>query len=136
MRARVYSSCDKNSKKVRKAKQRIVGLNTKLAGIGIHLQIATDGSSLGNPGPSGAGFVFKEVGYGVGSFSFYSSLSLGHSTNNHAELVALDRALTKLLACPPPDGVPVVFLVDNENALKVAKGLSVSRAYPRLGAQL
>lgn len=52
----------------------------------IRFDIATDGSALGNPGESGAGFVMREVGTGSGLLTRHRSIYLGEGTNNVASL--------------------------------------------------
>ena len=49
----------------------------------------TDGASLGNPGPMGAGIVIYRDGVRVEELSEY----LGHGTNNIAEYTAIIKAL-------------------------------------------
>ncbi len=56
--------------------------------------IHVDGASLGNPGPSGAGFVVLRNG----QVMHEESIPLGHSTNNRAEYAALIAGLKWLLA--------------------------------------
>ena len=70
--------------------------------LGPHLEVATDGSSIPNPGPTGAGFVLREVGYGSNDYSFFSSKSLGHGTNSLGELVVLKEAFERGFLDPPP----------------------------------
>ena len=48
----------------------------------------TDGSSLGNPGASGAGICFEGAGLGLPDMEW----ALGHNTNNVAELFAIGAA--------------------------------------------
>lgn len=55
------------------------------------IQIYTDGSSLGNPGPGGAGIVMLS-----GNLRREFSVALGRVTNNVAELSAIKIALEKI----------------------------------------
>jgi len=60
--------------------------------------IYTDGASLGNPGPSGAGIAIYRVGDNADQlvpFKEYA-ISLGEMTNNQAEYSALVLALKKM----------------------------------------
>jgi len=56
-----------------------------------HVQIFTDGASLGNPGPAGIGVVIRQ-GDNTKEISEY----IGETTNNVAELTAVLRALESI----------------------------------------
>jgi len=58
------------------------------------LKIMVDGSSKGNPGPCGAGFVFQDID---GNTVLEGSKFLGNGTNNYAEYTALIYALETAL---------------------------------------
>ena len=79
--------------------------------------VYTDGSSYGNPGPSGAGFAVS--GDNVSFFHMHSR-SLGHGTNNMAELCAIDDAIAFLLDREVGD--LVYIFTDNRLAMQVALG--------------
>ena len=70
MRKLVLRRNTKKTKKEAKARQHIAALQKKLDNLGPHLEIATDGSSIPNPGPTGAGYVMREVGYGSNDYFF------------------------------------------------------------------
>ena len=128
----ILRSNTKKAKKEAKARKRIAELHSKLNNLGPHLEVATDGSSIPNPGPTGAGYVLREVGYGANDYAYFSSISLGHGTNNLGELEALKAALTQVISDPPPTNVPIVFLIDSQFALNIANSVHHSRAYPEL----
>ena len=86
LRKKVLRRSTKKAKKEAKARKRIAALHKKLDSLGPHLEIATDGSSIPNPGPTGAGYVMREVDYGSNDYTFFSSTSLGHGTNNLGEI--------------------------------------------------
>ena len=95
----------------------------------------TDGSSLGNPGPSGAGVTGFRGGLPLVSLS----IPLGETTNNVAELQALLTALHDAHARlhslhPPPSSI--FFFVDNRYAINVTLGRWKPKAYRPLIAQL
>ena len=81
------------------------------------LRIYVDGSSFGNPGPAGAGYV---VSWGADPPHLLGARHLGVATNNVAELQAILDALKHV------DGLagdePVFFFVDNRAAMRVAIG--------------
>jgi len=58
------------------------------------IEVYIDGSSKGNPGPGGAGIVIKKAGTEE-SLSTHG-IPLGHVTNNQAEFLALNHALTEI----------------------------------------
>jgi ribonuclease HI len=89
----------------------------------------TDGSSLGNPGPAGAGYACYCDGTLVGS----ASVSLGETSNNVAELHGLHEALTDALnrsdsrgRCPPKK---LYLFIDNLYALNVSTGKWKAKAH-------
>ena len=106
-----------------RARTRIKALQALRLEVPQRVEVATDGSSIGNPGPSGAGFVLRDVNCGEDGRLVHRSISIGHSTNNH-ELIALSEALGYCLANSHPEGVCIISLADNLNALNVAKGVS------------
>lgn len=88
--------------------------------------VYTDGSSYGNPGPAGAGFLIDD--------SSYHSFSLGQATNNVAELSALHKAVTSLLDSPP--SLPIVFFIDNLFTINIAERKWIGRSNKKLIRQL
>ena len=84
------------------------------------VHIYTDGSSYGNPGPAGSGFVVRNP---KGKHVYFSSNHIGHTTNDRAELDGIKEALSFM--CRPPIPIPAgpVFLfVDNRWAINTALG--------------
>ncbi|GGM07516.1 ribonuclease HI [Streptomyces fumigatiscleroticus] len=71
---------------------------------------ACDGASKGNPGPAGWAWVVAE---GSGTPARWEAGPLGRTTNNVAELTALER----LLAATDPD-VPLEVRMDSQYAMK------------------
>ena len=122
--------------KLKKGKKQIEEVNSLLKEKAPCLVVATDGSSLGNPGPAGGGFLIKELGFGRNAVVAQKSIALGVGTNYFAELSALDAALEEVTLNPPGVSRPIIFLVDNENTLKVAKGTTFSSRYPALGGSI
>jgi len=88
-----------------------------------------DGSSVGNPGPSGAGFTIKFPS----KERLFCSLSLGEATNNRAELVALEAACNltadELEKLKPLDaaGLSVAVFVDNMYTIKIGDGIWLAK---------
>ncbi len=74
------------------------------------IRIYTDGASSGNPGPSGIGAVLIYKGN-----KKTLSRSIGHATNNEAELVAIEQALSQLKRFD----LPVRLYTDSSYALGV-----------------
>jgi ribonuclease HI len=74
------------------------------------ITIYTDGASSGNPGPGGIGIFmkFKEHEREI-------SESIGHTTNNIAELTAIKRALLELKRCD----LPIRLYTDSSYALGI-----------------
>ena len=89
--------------------------------------VYTDGSSFGNPGPSGAGYAVT-----TDNTTFYhlSARSLGLGTNNAAELEAIRDATSFLAQDRGSD--PIYIFTDNRLAMHVAMG----RVTPDWAAQL
>jgi len=58
------------------------------------IEIYTDGSSKGNPGPGGAGVVIKDAS--TQKILGTLGIPLGYVTNNQAEFLALKHALTEI----------------------------------------
>lgn len=95
----------------------------------------TDGSSLGNPGPSGAGMTCIYQG----NCLCHQSAALGLSTNNVAEIEGLLLAISHALQFL--DGQPlrprnVYIFCDNRYAISVADGKWQARAHRPLVAKL
>ena len=87
----------------------------------------TDGSSFGNPGPAGAGFVI----YSPDNTPIaHRSSDLGNTTNNVAELTALLQAILWLIDHPPPNGV--AFFIDNMLTINLAEGKWKAKSSRRL----
>ena len=95
-----------------------------LASLPPSLHIFTDGSSYGNPGPAGAGFVVMSDDT---TPDHVCSHPMGIDTNNHAELVALTLAadyVAKNLHRYPAS--PIFFFTDNRRAISLAVGRASS----------
>ena len=85
------------------------------------VHIYTDGSSFGNPGPSGSGFVVYDQNNEV---ICCRSHALGTSTNAYAEVDGLMEA-AEYAELDLPSGLwnlPVCLFVDNRNAISLAAG--------------
>ncbi len=136
LRKKVLRRSTEKARKEAKARQRIAALHKKLDSLGPHLEIATDGSSTPNPGPTGAGYVMREVGYGSNDYTFFSSTSLGHGTNNLGEIKALQSALNRVVSNLPPLEVTIVFLIDSEFALNIANSVHHSKTYPDIASNI
>ena len=94
------------------------------------LSVYTDGSSFGNPGPSGAGFIVLP---NPTCSEYHYSIDIGHSTNNVAELVGIEKACSYLLStfsgsltCPK-----VHIYIDNQYAIRMANSTGRARANRR-----
>ena len=119
--------CDKKKAKEIKHRKRAAQLKKLLEEAKPHVLVATDGSSFGNPGPSGAGFYFDPSGMPELGLSVHCrSTSLGHGTNNHAELRALDEALGHALSLPPPKKVWYIFLGNPVRQVTRPRGLDIN----------
>jgi ribonuclease HI len=90
------------------------------------ISIYTDGSSFGNPGPSGAGAFIEAPGFG----SYYLYEALGHGTNNLGELWGLAMALSFFNKQHFPPDRHVYIMIDSSLALGVIKSGWVARDYP------
>lgn len=91
--------------------------------------IYTDGSSKGNPGPSGVGVVIL-VGSRAwdGKKRFEFSAPISFSTANYAELMAVSLALSSLKKLPCRGFKQVTISTDSSYVLKVLKeGSSLTR---------
>ncbi len=77
----------------------------------------TDGASLGNPGPAGAGVVLRDSG---GTILGELSRSLGKATNNEAEYRALILGLTEARSM---GATRLKVLLDSELVVKQIQGL-------------
>ena len=82
------------------------------------MSVYTDGSSYGNPGPAGSGFV---VFHHDDTPNDYHSCDIGEATNNVAELQAILKSLRLLLARPPRSQL-IHFFVDNQYGINVTLG--------------
>ncbi|MEO0181670.1 MAG: ribonuclease HI family protein [candidate division WOR-3 bacterium] len=69
------------------------------------LRVYIDGSSLGNPGPAGAGVLIENAS---GETVCKLSVPLGDLTNNQAEYMALIEALRWLLRNRPEDEAEII----------------------------
>jgi len=74
------------------------------------ITIYTDGASSGNPGPGGIGVVLK-----FREHEKEISEAIGHTTNNIAELMAIQRGLLELKRCD----LPVRIYTDSSYALGI-----------------
>ena len=93
------------------------------------LSIYTDGSSFGNPGPSGAGFVVLPNSTCP---EHHYSIDIGHSTNNVAELVGIEKACSFLLSTLSGSSCPKVHIyIDNQYAIRMADSTGRARANRR-----
>ena len=86
--------------------------------------VFTDGSSIGNPGPSGAGAFVSLRSLG-GVEDFFLSYPLGHNTNNVGELWAIGMALSFLLDQPTPPKKVALF-TDSDTSLGLINRLVFS----------
>lgn len=78
----------------------------------MRIEVATDGSALSNPGPSGWGWYVDDGNWQAGG--------LGTGTNNIGELTAILQAALSL-----PQDIPVLCLADSQYAIHC-----VSRTFP------
>jgi ribonuclease HI len=89
----------------------------------------TDGSSFGNPGPSGAGaFILIPGLRGPEEFHLYEPL--GHGTNNLGELWALAMALQFLTRRPLPPDQRIFLISDSLVALAIPRTGRGAKDYP------
>jgi ribonuclease HI len=89
----------------------------------------TDGSSFGNPGPSGAGACIRIPGLRAPE-EFHLYEALGHGTNNLGELWALAMALQFLASHPLPPLIPIFIMSDSRVALAVPGNGKAVKNYP------
>ncbi len=87
------------------------------------MKIYTDGSSIGNPGPSGWAFV-------VPSLEYSESGHLTHQTNNYMELYAIGSAV--IYAVMHHEARSVVIYSDSVWALKSISGEYKSKTHLNL----
>ena len=78
----------------------------------LDVQVYTDGSSKGNPGPSGIGVVFRTVIRGKEHIREYKAWIVGHQTNNRVELNAILVAVEQLKA-----PVRLTVITDSRNCI-------------------
>jgi ribonuclease HI len=78
------------------------------------LVIATDGSALGNPGP--AGWAWAAASLNMSTPQVWAAGSIGHGTNNEAELMALLEVLRSV-----PAHLPLELRMDSQYALNAAE---------------
>ena len=103
-----------------------------------HVCIFTDGSSLGNPGPSGAGYFMSTKNIRDIVEGPCWSLHIPMSTNNAAELTALshavDHALKACTTLPHTENkTPVLhFFVDNQYTINTALRKYRTRAHKQI----
>jgi len=131
----------KKARRSRKArdKRRNAMIDSMLKASSPCLVVATDGSCLSNsaldPGPAGAGFVLCEMAEDEDpSLILQCSVDLGKGTSYFAELSALDIALSEVLASRAYDRV--IFLIDNENTLRIAEFKTFPRSHEDLGLSI
>ena len=89
----------------------------------------TDGSSFGNPGPSGAGACILIPGLRA-SEEFHLYEPLGHGTNNLGELWALAMALQFLTRHPLPPDQLIYLISDSLVALAIPDTGRGAKDYP------
>ena len=91
----------------------------------------TDGSSIGNPGPGGAGYYMLTRSSPLEDHKFFS-IHLPNTTNNKAELTAIIVALSHLRANHGKGGTPSPstyrIYVDNQYAIDATLGNSRPRS--------
>ncbi|MBI2475196.1 ribonuclease HI family protein [Candidatus Uhrbacteria bacterium] len=86
----------------------------------MHLRIYTDGGSRGNPGPAASAAVLKEIIAGKeGKTIATASKSLGKTTNNQAEYMAIIIGLEKAKKLGATN---LEFYIDSELAYRQLKG--------------
>jgi ribonuclease HI len=92
--------------------------------IGSSVLIYTDGSALGNPGPTGSGAAIYLNGALQEPITACRPVS-SCSTSYHGELQAIDLAITELLEVTPPINRQIHLLSDCQSALKVVASPTV-----------
>ena len=85
------------------------------------VHVYTDGSSYGNPGPAGSGFVVRSP---AGDYVVYRSHTVGEASNNLAEVNGIHEASDYILTNPSdiPTSVPIYIFVGNRLAINIAVG--------------
>ena len=124
----------------RRARDRIVERTTFLQSLEHVAEKAflyfTDGSSFGNPGPSGAGFAV----YCDNALVDTAAFSLGETSNNVAELHGLREALADSVSRHDSNGCCptryIYLFIDNQYALNVSTGKWKSKAHRPLIANI
>jgi ribonuclease HI len=91
--------------------------------------IYTDGSALGNPGPTGAGVVV----FRNSKLVFRSAVGVGDGDNNLGEVVALGLALRYCLI--NYNNQVIHLFSDSEYAISIARGKNYKN-FPRIGKNL
>ena len=99
--------------------------------IGNSVLVYTDGSALGNPGPTGAGAAIYLNGALQDPITACRPIS-SCSTSYHGELQAIDLAITELLEVLPPINRPIHLLSDCQSALKVVASPTVPADHTHL----
>ena len=91
------------------------------------IKVYTDGSSFGNPGPAGAGYVIEDSN---GNYVVQHSRHLGVASNNSAEIDALLDSTDKVRNTKKisPE-TPVFFFVDSSETIRLATGRAVARKW-------
>ena len=91
----------------------------------------TDGSSLGNPGPAGAGGLIYVKGAKADPFDFYAPL--GEGGNNLAELWAIGMALDQLCKLPrKEEPYALTIFTDSQFSINVIQGSATTKTHRRL----
>ena len=104
-------------------------LDTLMLSLPPGIDIYTDGSSLTNPGPAGAGIYVKSA---LNIQPIFKSVSLGEASNNDAELCALHEA-TQIIENKihlAPAHTPVYVFIDSTTTIKVGLGYTRSTSMP------
>jgi ribonuclease HI len=96
---------------------------------GYHVIIYTDGSSIPNPGPSGAGIVM--VNYPEPGDIQTFAVPCGHGSNNIGELHAIGHALSILARSSNPRKKVAIFS-DSNYAMDIASGVSAYHSHLNL----
>ena len=128
MKSDFGKSGDRTSEQALAAKQEALRY---IDSIGNSVLVYTDGSALGNPGPTGAGAAIYLNGALQDPITACRPVS-SCSTSYHGELQAIDLAITELLAISPPINRPVHLLSDCQSALKVVASPTIPADHTRL----
>lgn len=94
------------------------------------LRAFTDGSSYGNPGPAGTGFLLFHASDSNFARMYSSEFISPHASNNEAELCGLRSVLQALLGIPALP--PAQVFIDSQYALNSALGKTTPRAHQAL----